>query len=31
MSEPILRAENIQAKYGDFIAVHDASSKYRKG
>lgn len=25
MSEPILRVENIQAKYGDFIAVQDAS------
>ncbi len=25
MSEPILRAENIQAKYGDFLAVENAS------
>lgn len=25
MSEPILRAEHIQAKYGDFLAVEDAS------
>ncbi|MBQ9980514.1 MAG: ABC transporter ATP-binding protein [Oscillospiraceae bacterium] len=25
MSEPILKVEHIQAKYGDFIAVHDAS------
>lgn len=25
MSEPMLRVQNIQAKYGDFLAVHDAS------
>ncbi len=25
MSEPMLKVENVQAKYGDFIAVHDAS------
>lgn len=24
MSEPMLRVENIEARYGDFIAVHDA-------
>jgi branched-chain amino acid transport system ATP-binding protein len=31
MSEPILRVENIEAKYGDFIAVHDASFEIPQG
>jgi branched-chain amino acid transport system ATP-binding protein len=31
MSEPILKVENIQAKYGEFIAVHDASLEVPKG
>jgi branched-chain amino acid transport system ATP-binding protein len=31
MSEPILKVENVQAKYGDFIAVHDASFEVPKG
>jgi len=31
MSEPILRVENIRAKYGDFVAVEDASLDVPQG
>lgn len=31
MSEPMLKVENVQSKYGDFIAVHDASLQVEEG
>ncbi len=31
MSEPMLKVENVQAKYGDFIAVQDASLEVQEG
>jgi len=31
MSEPMLKVENVQAKYGDFIAVHSASLDVPEG
>lgn len=31
MSEPMLKVENVQAKYGDFIAVQDASLEVPQG
>lgn len=31
MSEPMLKIENVQAKYGDFIAVQDASLEVQEG
>ena len=31
MSEPMLKIEGIQAKYGDFIAVADASLEVPEG
>ena len=31
MSEPILKVENVQAKYGDFLAVESASLEVPQG